>query len=72
MELEQRVAERTRELADLNRALQARTDELEAFNRAMMGRERRVIELKEEVNRLCAELNRPPAYVPIWHEGRES
>ena len=43
-----------------------RTAELEAFYRAMIGREERVIELKEEVNRLCVELNRPPAYPPVW------
>ena len=36
--------------------------ELEAFNRAMTGRETRIIEIKQEVNALSAELGRQPAY----------
>jgi len=40
--------------------------DLEAFNEEMIGREKRMIELKEEVNRLCAELQRPPVYPPVW------
>ncbi len=36
--------------------------ELERFNSLMVGREKRTIELKEEVNRLCAELGRPPVH----------
>jgi PAS domain S-box-containing protein len=47
-------------------ALKRKTEELEAFNRAMIGREKRVIELKEEVNRLCAQLGQRPAYPPVW------
>ena len=50
----------------LEEMVKERTAELEAFYRAMIGREERVIELKEEVNRLCVELNRPPAYPPVW------
>jgi PAS domain S-box-containing protein len=38
----------------------------DSFKTAMINREKHVIELKEEVNRLCAELKRPPAYPPIW------
>jgi PAS domain S-box-containing protein len=68
--LERRVLERTEELAGANRALRVRTEELEAFNRAMIGREKRVIELKEEVNRLRAVLGQPPAYAPVWREGQ--
>ena len=45
--------------------------ELEGFNRAMVGREGRVIELKEEVNQLLAELGRPPQYPPVWNEAEE-
>ena len=49
-------------------AIQRNTEELETFNRAMIGREKRMIELKEEVNRLCALLNQPPVYPPIWRQ----
>jgi predicted nucleic acid-binding Zn-ribbon protein len=55
MELEQRVDERTREL-------RASNAELKRFNEAMVGRELRMIELKKEVNALCAELRQPPRY----------
>jgi PAS domain S-box-containing protein len=46
-------------------------EDLEGFNRAMVGREGRVIELKEEVNQLLAELGRPPQYPPVWNEAEE-
>ncbi len=46
--------------------------ELEGFNRAMVGREGRVIELKEEVNQLLGELGRPPRYPPVWKESEEN
>ncbi len=36
--------------------------ELERFNSLMVGREKRTIELKAEVNRLCTELGKPPAH----------
>lgn len=36
--------------------------ELERFNSLMVGREKRTIELKAEVNRLCAELGKPPRH----------
>jgi PAS domain S-box-containing protein len=44
------------------------TEELEKFNRAMIDREKRMIEIKEEVNRLCQELGREPKYPPVWKE----
>lgn len=50
-----------RELLETNR-------ELEAFNQAMVDREMRVIELKEEVNRLARELGRPEPYEEIWQD----
>jgi PAS domain S-box-containing protein len=43
-------------------ALRAANDELTRFNRAMTGRELRMIELKQEVNVLCARLGWPPRY----------
>lgn len=57
LELEQRVDERTREL-------RASNAELRRFNDAMVGRELRMIELKQEVNALCAQLGQPPRYGP--------
>ena len=56
---------RTRAEEDLRR----RTEELQTFNQAMVGREMRIIELKEEANRLCAELGREAAYRAVWNEG---
>jgi PAS domain S-box-containing protein len=52
--------------------LKRKTVELEAFNKAMIGREKRLIELKEELNRLCLEVGRPPAYPPVWRDEDES
>lgn len=43
-----------------------RAEELDEFNAAMTGREARVIELKEEVNRLSRSLGRPQPYPPVW------
>ncbi|NTU68734.1 MAG: response regulator [Chlorobiaceae bacterium] len=45
--------------------------ELERFNSLMVGREKRIIELKAEVNRLCAELDRTPAYRIPEDDARE-
>lgn len=42
--------------------------ELETFNQAMVGREARVIELKEEVNRLLTERGESPRYPPVWEQ----
>ena len=69
-ELEARVRERTADLARANSSLQSRTRELELFNKAMIGREKRVIELKEEVNQYCALMNQPPVYPPVWRQDR--
>ena len=40
--------------------------ELRLFNEVMVGREERIIELKEEVNRLAAELGQEAPYPPVW------
>ena len=42
--------------------LRKRTTELEAFNKAMLGREKRIMEMKQEVNQLCQVLGRPLPY----------
>ncbi len=36
--------------------------EVEAFNKAMVGRELRMVELKEEINNLLAQMGKPPKY----------
>jgi PAS domain S-box-containing protein len=48
--------------------LRKHAEELEKFNRAMVDREKRIVEMKEEVNRLCRELGREPEYPPIWRK----
>jgi two-component system CheB/CheR fusion protein len=53
--LEQRVAERTEELS-------ANYEELVRFNNAAVGRELRMIELKKEINELCAQAGLPPRF----------
>jgi PAS domain S-box-containing protein len=42
--------------------------ELETFNFAMVGREERIIELKEEVNTELKHSGRAPRYPPVWDE----
>ncbi len=50
------------------RELQERTKELEMFNKTMINREMRIIEMKEEVNRLCEKLGHEPEYPPVWSD----
>jgi PAS domain S-box-containing protein len=42
--------------------LESKLSELERFNKLMTGRENRMIELKMEINNLCAQLNLPARY----------
>jgi PAS domain S-box-containing protein len=42
--------------------IQRQIDELTAFNKVSVGRELRMVELKQEINRLCAENGQPPRY----------
>ena len=72
--LEELVRQRTAELQlglereqHLNAVLRASNEELEQFNRMVVGRELRMIELKEEINELCRRLGEPPR-----HAGQES
>jgi DNA-binding NtrC family response regulator len=53
--LENEVARRTRELTE-------KMEEMTRFNRMAIGRERRIIELKRQINALQAELGREPKY----------
>ena len=46
----------------IEEALRASNQELNRFNQAMIGRELRMVELKREINALCAQLGRPPRY----------
>jgi len=61
--LEDLVLERTKELEEKNR-------DLENFNRILADREIRMIEMKQEVNRLCGELGKEPVYDPFWEQER--
>jgi PAS domain S-box-containing protein len=44
--------------------LRATNEELTRFNEVMVGRELRMIELKQEINSLCAQFGQPPRYGP--------
>ena len=45
-------------------ALRTKNAELQRFNGLMVGRELRMIELKREINALCAQSSQPPRYAP--------
>ena len=69
----QDITERKQAEAEIRRRaeeLRVTNAELERFNRAMIGRETRMMELKKEVNDLCAELGRPPRYSSPGEHGR--
>lgn len=46
--------------------LRKKTEDLEAFNNVMIEREIRIIEMKEEVNRLSEQIGIEPPYPPVW------
>ena len=61
-----------RDITDRKRTeaeLATKLDQLRRWNKATLGREGRVLELKKEVNRLLAELNRPPRYDSVEQRG---
>ena len=69
--LVQETAERAWTAVERVRAeteLQTRNDELERFNSVTVGREMRMIELKNQVNALRKRLGEPPAYAPAAGE----
>ena len=43
-------------------ALRAKNEELQRFNRASVGRELRMVELKQQINELCQQLGQPPRH----------
>lgn len=43
-------------------SLQEKVDQIEAFNRLAVDRESRMMDLKEQINQLCLELDRSPPY----------
>lgn len=71
-EANRQMAEEILQRAYAEKLLQQRTEALSTFNRAMIGREQRIIEMKEEVNALCRELGLEPKYPPVWRKGSES
>ena len=63
-----------RDITDRKRAeneLRTSNENLARFNRAAVDRELRMIELKKEINALCAELGRPQPY-PLAFEKESS
>lgn len=63
--LEDIIKERTANLQKEIEQLRKRIKELESFNRTMVGREMRIIEMKNEVNELCKKLGIEPRYPPL-------
>jgi len=51
--------------------LRIKSEELEMFNETMLNREMRMIELKEEVNKLSEKLGHSNPYPPIWNDAGE-
>ena len=43
-------------------ALRAKNEELQRFNRASVGRELRMVELKQQINELCQQIGQPPRH----------
>ncbi len=60
--LEDLVRERAGELQSANAELRSRTAELESFTRLAIGREKRMIKLKQEINELLKRAGAPPRY----------
>ena len=56
-------------LRDSHAALRENAEDLARFNRAAVGREVRMIELKKEINELCAAAGQPPRYALGFESG---
>jgi predicted nucleic acid-binding Zn-ribbon protein len=66
------ITERKRaeiEVRQRGEELRAANEELTRFNRVTVGRELRIIELKKQVNDLCARLGQPPRFKLELDEG---
>ncbi len=61
IEADFRVIKHAQELKDQEK-------KLDMSYKAILDRERKIIELKEEVNRLCVDQGLKPAYAPVWKE----
>jgi PAS domain S-box-containing protein len=68
---EQLLREHEQALRATNAELQSRTTELARFNQAAVGRELRIIELKEQVNALHAQLGENPKYLLDFEAQRQ-
>lgn len=66
--LEKMVQKRTKDIEYANQELKKHASELEKFNKAMVGRELKIISLKEEINKLSHELGRTIPYPPVWND----
>jgi len=56
------IEESNKKLIGLNKELEEKNQKLESFQRITLDREQRVIELKNEINRLLSELGRPEKF----------
>ena len=56
-------------LRDSHLTLRENAEDLARFNRAAVGREVRMIELKKEINELCAAAGQPPRYALDFESG---
>lgn len=66
--LEEMVTSKTAAFEKANIELKNHYAELEKFTKTMVGREMRIVELKNQVNELSKELGREYPYPPIWDE----
>lgn len=63
--LEKLVEERTAELVEVNEELRRNMEETERFNRLALGRENRIIALKEEINQLLTQAGEGRRYTSV-------
>ena len=59
----------TARCATVTRRFAKHAEDLARFNRAAVGREVRMIDLKKEINELCAAAGQPPRYALDFESG---